>query len=56
MERIEQQSTTGPDTPGVDPIQGEGDYRSALEYREDLQQFLQHTDVEKAARDFRASE
>jgi len=51
MEGNEQQNTTGPNTPGVDPIQGEGDYRSAREYREDVQQFLQHADVEKAARD-----
>jgi ElaB/YqjD/DUF883 family membrane-anchored ribosome-binding protein len=50
MERTEQQNTTGPNTP-VDPIQGEGDYRSAREYREDLQRFLEHADVEKAARD-----
>ena len=50
MERTEQQNTTGPNTPGVDPVQGEGDYRSAREYREDVQQFLQHADVEKAAR------
>ena len=50
MERTEQQNTTGPNTPGVDPVQGEGDYRSAREYREDLQQFLQHADVENAAR------
>ena len=51
MERTEQQNTTGADTPGLDPIQGEGDYRAAREYREDVQQFLQHADVEKAARD-----
>jgi len=51
MEGNEQQNTTGPNPPGVDPIQGEGDYRSAREYREDVQQFLQHADVEKAARD-----
>jgi hypothetical protein len=56
MERGEYQNTTGRETtgantPGADPIQGEGDYRSAREYREDVQQFLQHADVEKAARD-----
>jgi len=51
MEGNERQSSTGPDAPGVDPIQGEGDYRSARDYREDVQQFLQHADVEKAARD-----
>ena len=50
MERTEHESTTGPDTPGVNPIQGEGDYRAAREYREDVQQYLQHADVEKAAR------
>jgi len=51
MEGNERQSSAGPDAPGVDPIQGEGDYRSARDYREDVQQFLQHADVEKAARD-----
>ena len=51
MEGNERQSSAGPDAPGVDPIQGEGDYRAAREYREDVQQFLQHADVEKAARD-----
>jgi len=51
MEGNERQSNTGPHAPGVDPIQGEGDYRAAREYREDVQQFLQHADVEKAARD-----
>lgn len=51
MEGNERQSSTGPHAPGVDPIQGEGDYRAAREYREDVQQFLQHADVEKAARD-----
>jgi len=56
MERSDYQNTTGPGTTGAntsggDPIQGEGDYRSAREYRDDVQQFLQHADVEKAARD-----
>ena len=51
MEGNERQSSTGPNAPGVDPIQGEGDYRAAREYREDVQQFLQYADVEKAARD-----
>ena len=50
MERTEQPNTTGANTP-VDPIQGEGDYRAAREYREDVQQFLRQADVEKAARD-----
>lgn len=56
MESSEYQNTAGPETtaantPDSDPIQGEGDYRAAREYREGVQQFLQHADVEKAARE-----
>jgi hypothetical protein len=51
MERREHPDTTAPDTGGADSIQGEGDYRSAREYREGLREFLEHADVEKAARE-----
>jgi|SRR5579864_4880508 hypothetical protein len=50
METREHQETTGPDTAGADPVQGEGDYRAAREYREGVQEFLQHANVEQAAR------
>jgi ElaB/YqjD/DUF883 family membrane-anchored ribosome-binding protein len=51
MERHEHPSITGQESAAVDSIQGEGDYRSAREYREDLKEFLEHVDVEKAARE-----
>lgn len=50
MERREHQQTTGSDTVGADSVQGEGDYRAAREYREGVQEFLEHADVEAAAR------
>jgi ElaB/YqjD/DUF883 family membrane-anchored ribosome-binding protein len=50
MERHEQQETTGRDNGGAGSIQGEGDYQSAREYREDVQEFLEHADVAQAAR------
>lgn len=46
MERHEGQGTGA-----TDPIQGEGDYRSAHEYREEVREYLERADVEKAARD-----
>jgi hypothetical protein len=51
MASREQPDTTAPDTGAADSIQGEGDYRSAREYREDVREFLEHADVEKAARE-----
>ncbi len=51
MERNERQDITGQSAAGTDSIQGEGDYRSAREYREEVKEFLQRADVEKAARD-----
>jgi len=38
-------------TAGAGSIQGEGDYRSAREYREGVKEFLEHADVAKAARE-----
>ncbi|MBV8975278.1 MAG: hypothetical protein JOY74_09155 [Sinobacteraceae bacterium] len=49
MERQQGQGSTS--TGGTDSIQGEGDYRAAREYREDVREFLERTDVEKAARE-----
>jgi ElaB/YqjD/DUF883 family membrane-anchored ribosome-binding protein len=46
MERHEKQSMGA-----TDPIQGEGDYRSAREYREEVREYLERADVEKAARE-----
>ena len=51
MERREHQDTAARDITGADSVQGEGDYRAAREYREDVRQFLEHADVEKAARE-----
>ncbi|MBV8144668.1 MAG: hypothetical protein JO184_06650 [Gammaproteobacteria bacterium] len=48
MERFESQNSPGQEQ---DPIQGEGDYRAAREYREDVREYLEHADVTKAARD-----
>jgi hypothetical protein len=51
MERHEQQEIPGRNTAGAGSIQGEGDYQSAREYREEVKQYLEHADVEKAARE-----
>jgi hypothetical protein len=51
MERREGQGSTDQVPGGTGSIQGEGDYRSAREYRADVQEFLEHADVEKAARE-----
>jgi hypothetical protein len=51
MERHEGQGGTDQSAGGTDPIQGEGDYRSAREYREEVREFLERADVEKAARE-----
>jgi hypothetical protein len=50
MERDERQGIAGQEGGGAGPIQGEGDYRSAREYREQVREYLEHADVEKAAR------
>jgi plasmid stabilization system protein ParE len=49
MERYEQAENSGQNT-GAGSIQGEGDYRSARGYREDVKEYLEHADVERAAR------
>ena len=50
METREHQETAGPATAGADSVQGEGDYRAARAYREGVQEFLEHANVEEAAR------
>jgi hypothetical protein len=50
MERYEQPGNGGQNTGGAGSIQGEGDYRSAREYREEVKEYLEHADVEGAAR------
>jgi hypothetical protein len=51
MERQQGEGGTDQGTGGTDSIQGEGDYRSAREYREGVREFLEHADVAKAARE-----
>ena len=51
MERQEGQGSTDQSSGATDFIQGEGDYHSAREYREEVREFLERTDVEKAARE-----
>ena len=46
MEKHEDQGTGA-----SGPIQGEGDYRAAREYREEVREYLERADIEKAARD-----
>lgn len=50
MERHEQPEISGQNSAGAGSIQGEGDYQSAREYREEVKEYLEHADVEKAAR------
>ena len=50
MERDERQSMSQKGSESGS-IQGEGDYRSAREYRQDVEEFLERADVEKAARE-----
>ncbi len=51
MERDESQGSTGQSGARTESIQGEGDYRAAREYREEVKEFLEHADVERAARE-----
>jgi hypothetical protein len=51
MERQQGEGSTDQGTGGTDSTQGEGDYRAAREYREGVREFLEHADVEKAARE-----
>jgi len=51
MERDERKGMSGQGGGEAGSIQGEGDYRAAREYREDVKEYLEHADVEKAARE-----
>ena len=50
MEKSEYENVSGQDASPVGSIQGEGDYQAAREYRNDVETFLEHADVAKAAR------
>ncbi len=51
MERDESRGIAGEPGGKTESIQGEGDYRAAREYRDEVKEVLEHADVERAARD-----
>jgi hypothetical protein len=51
MQKSEHENGPELDTARMGSVQGEGDYEAAAAYRNDVRTFLEHADVEKAARE-----